>query len=37
MACFLEGKWSAKAIARLSGRLLDEFGQDPTQFHVQLA
>ena len=33
---FLECKWGAKAIARLSGQLLDEFGQDPRQFQVQL-
>ena len=33
---FLECKWGAKAIARQSGQLLVEFGQDPTQFHVQL-
>ena len=34
---FLECKWGAKAIARLSGQLLGEFGQDPSQFQVQLA
>ena len=34
---FLECKWAAKAIARHSGQLLVEFGQDPTRFHVQLA
>ena len=34
---FLECKWGAKAIARQSGQLLVEFGQDPTQFHVQLS
>ena len=33
---FFECKWGAKAIARLSGQLLIEFGQDPTQFHVLL-
>ena len=33
---FLECKWAAKAIARLSGRLLTEFDQDPRRFRVQL-
>ena len=33
---FLECKWDAKAIARHSGQLLGEFGQDPRQFHVEL-
>ena len=33
---FLECQWGSKAIARLSGQLLAEFGQDPAQFHVQL-
>ena len=33
---FLECKWGAKAIARLSGRLLAEFDQDPEHFFVKL-
>ncbi len=33
---FFECQWGSKAIARLSGQLLAEFGQDPAQFHVQL-
>ena len=33
---FLECKWAAKAIARLSGRLLAAFDQDPRRFQVQL-
>jgi hypothetical protein len=32
----LECQWGSKAIARLAGQLLAEFGQDPAQFHVQL-
>ena len=33
---FLECKWGASDIARLSGQLLAEFGQDPSQFHIRL-
>ena len=33
---FLECQWGSKAIARLAGQLLGEFGQDPAQFYVQL-
>ena len=33
---FLECQFGAKQIARMSGRLLVEFGQDPAQFHVLL-
>ena len=33
---FLECQWGAKESARLSGRLLAEFGQDPSQFQVLL-
>ena len=34
---YLECKWGSKAIARLSGQLLAEFGQDPAQFYVLLS
>ena len=33
---YIECNYSGKAIARMAGQLLAEFGQDPTQFHVQL-
>ena len=33
---FFECQWGSKAIGRLSGQLLAEFGQDPAEFHVLL-
>ena len=33
---YIECNYSGKSIARLSGQLLTEFGQDPAQFHVLL-
>ena len=33
---YIECNYSGKAIARMAGQLLAEFGQDPAQFHVLL-
>lgn len=33
---YFEGQFGSKQIARMSGQLLTEFGQDPAQFHVLL-
>ena len=34
---YIELQWDAKSVARLCGRLVTAFGQDPAQFHIRLS